>query len=123
MLLYVTSGDRSKADKAETLLEQGGIVSVQVLNEVADVALRKFRMSLEHVRQTLDVIRSTCAVRPLDISTHEHGLRVRCHYEYRLYDCMIIASAMEAGCTTLYSEDMQHGQRIGKLTIRNPFRK
>ena len=49
------------------------------------------------------------------------GLRIRARYGFSFYDSLIVAAALEAGCTTLYSEDMQDGQRIEGLTIRNPF--
>ena len=49
------------------------------------------------------------------------ALDVQARYGYGFYDSLIIAAALEAGCTRLYSEDMQHGQRIEGLTIENPF--
>ena len=53
---------------------------------------------------------------------HDRGLKVAERYGYAVYDAMIIASALLPGCTTLYSEDMQHGQVIdGELSIQNLF--
>jgi predicted nucleic acid-binding protein len=49
------------------------------------------------------------------------AVEVRTRYRYSFYDSLIIAAALEAGCTRLYSEDLQHGQRIERLTIVNPF--
>ena len=52
----------------------------------------------------------------------ERGLRIRSRYRYSFYDSLIIAAALKAGCRDLYSEDLQDGQRIEQLTIKNPFR-
>lgn len=121
VLLYVISGDTQKADIAEQVLRRGVTISVQVLNEFADVALRKLKLPLSEVRDELNTYRKVCDVRALDLGTHARGMALSERYGYGVYDAMIIASALEAGCTTLYSEDLQHGQRIGGLTIRNPF--
>jgi len=123
VLLYVFSNDERKAMRAESLLNQGGTISVQVLNEMANIERRKFGHSIDDIRQSLAVVRASCIVKPVDVATHERGLDLHQRYGYRIYDSMILASAIGADCETLYSEDMQHGQRIGGLTIRNPFRK
>jgi predicted nucleic acid-binding protein len=122
VLLYLLSADAMKANLAEELLkDQGGIVSVQVLNEFVNVATRKLAMSFAEVREILSALRTLCVVKPLEIETHELGLELAERYRYSIYDCMILAAALRAGCSTLYSEDFQHEQVIGSLTIRNPF--
>jgi predicted nucleic acid-binding protein len=122
VLLYLLSADATKANLAEELLkDQGGIVSVQVLNEFVNVATRKLAMSFAEVREILSALRTLCVVKPLEIETHELGLELAERYRYSIYDSMILAAALRAGCSTLYSEDFQHGQVIGSLTIRNPF--
>jgi predicted nucleic acid-binding protein len=78
-------------------------------------------MEWSEVAEMLAAIRSKCSVRALTVHTHEHGIRIAERNRYSVFDSMIIAGALEAGCTTLYSEDMQHGQQIGTLTIRNPL--
>lgn len=121
-LLYTLSTDVRKADIATTILQNGGTISVQVLNEFANVAKRKLGMSWEEVARTLTSIRRFCAQpRPLTVETHEAAVRIAERYGYGLYDSVIIASALEAKCDILYSEDMHHGQTIDRLTIRNPF--
>jgi predicted nucleic acid-binding protein len=120
VLLYLLSADHARADRVETLLGRGGIVSVQVLNELASV-LRKLALTLPEVREVLSTIRAACGILPVDIETHELGLDILERYRLSLYDSLIIASAARAGCTTLFAEDLQHGQSIGRLTIRNPF--
>ena len=122
VLLYLLSGDGAKADKAEALIGQGGHISVQVLNEFASIATRKLQMSHAEVREVLAPIRSICAVNPLTEETHDLGLQIAERYQLAIYDAMIAAAALVAGCKTLFSEDLQDGQMIERtLRIRNPF--
>lgn len=121
VLLYLLSADAAKADRAEQVLATGGLVSVQVLNEFAAVAAGRLAMRIAEIREILATIRKICAVKPLDVETHALGLDLAERYRYSIYDCMILAAALRAGCSTLYSEDFQHGQRIDRLTIVNPF--
>lgn len=122
VLLYLLSADPAKADRAEQLLATGGLVSIQVLNEFASVAARKLAMRIAEIKLILSTIRSICTVKPLDVETHELGLDLAERYRYSIYDCFILAAALRAGSSTLYSEDFQHGQRVEQLTIVNPFR-
>ncbi len=122
VLLYLLSGDSAKADKAEELIAGGGIISVQVLNEFTSVATRRLGMSWAEIREILSQVRAVCLVEPITVAVHDRGLKIAERYGFSVYDAMIIASALLAGCATLYSEDMQHGQRLdNQLTIRNPF--
>lgn len=122
ILLYLLSADPIKAGKAEDVIASGGIISVQVLNEFAGVALRKLQMPFEEIQEILTQIRTICAVEPITIDTHDCGIQLAMQYRLSIYDAMIVAAALLAGCTTLYSEDMQNGQVIdNQLIIRNPF--
>lgn len=122
VVLYLLSADTVKADRAEDLLAAGGTISVQVLNEFAAVALRKLRMSWPEIREALAQVRAVCAVEPLSVETHDQATKIGERYGLSVYDALIVAAALLAGCKTLYSEDMQDGQIIErKLTIRNPF--
>ena len=122
ILLYLLSDDTAKADRAEELIAAGGIISVQVLNEFASVASRKLRMPWIEVREVLDTVRRLCQVEPVLVETHDRGLALAQRYGFSVYDSMILASALLAGCKILYSEDLQDGQRIdGPLMVRNPF--
>lgn len=122
VLLYLLSGDSAKADRAEELIAGGGIISVQVLNEFASVATRRLGMSWAEIREILSQVRTVCPVEPITVEVHDRGLKIAERYSFSVYDAMIIASALLAGCATLYSEDMQHGQVFdSQLTIRNPF--
>jgi predicted nucleic acid-binding protein len=121
VLIYLLSKDAAKADRAEALLASGGVVSVQVLNEFASVASRKLAMTIPEIREILSTIQGVCIVKPLDIETHKLGLKLAERYGFSIYDGMIVAAAVRAECTILYTEDLQQGQMIAKLQIRNPF--
>lgn len=123
VLLYVASNDAAKADQAEVVLAAGGSISVQVLNELANVSRRKMRMSWTDTHAFLDTLCRLLSVHPLTIETHETGLALAERYGFSTYDAMIVAAALHAGCDTLLSEDMQDGMVIeGGLRIANPFR-
>jgi predicted nucleic acid-binding protein len=124
ILVYSIGAQDPRGRRAEQLLSEGGVVSVQVLNEFTDVARRKIRMSWEEVRKALHVIQVFCPdPAPITMDTHERALIIAEIYGIRIYYALILACALGTKCTTLYSEDLQDGQVIErKLTIRNPFR-
>ena len=123
VLLYLLSADAEKADRAESLLAEGGTISVQVLNEFASVALRKLEMPVAELREILEPVRNVCQVEPVTEDTHDRALALVERYGFSFYDGMLLAAALRAGCTRLYSEDLQHGQLIDRqLRILNPFR-
>ncbi|MBC2771561.1 PIN domain-containing protein [Rhizobium sp. AQ_MP] len=124
VLLYLASGDDEKADRVEAVLGQGGTISVQVLNEIANVLRRKMGMSWPETYVFLDMTRALLTVEPITQATHETGLRIAERYGLSIYDAMIVAAALLAGCDTLMSEDMQDGLVIDdRLRIVNPFGK
>ena len=121
VLLYLVT-DTARADDVTTLLSEGGVISVQVLNEFANVARRKYAAPWDRLSDVLAVLRATLDVRPLDLQTHLLGIEVAQRYGYSVYDSLLLAAARLADCETMWWEDMKHGQRIdGVLTIRNPF--
>ena len=123
VLLYLLSTDTKKADRAEGIVEKGGRISVQVLNELANIALRKLAMPWPEINDVLNIVRVLCPVEPLTIETHDTGRRVAERYKLSVYDSMIVASALLAGCEILYSEDMQNGLVVDEqLHIHNPFK-
>ena len=123
ILVYVVGQKKERTDTAEALLAGGGIISVQVLNELANVTRKKLRLSWEEIDEALAAIRVLCpSPVPLTIDTHDTGRRIAATYGYSMFDGLIAASALEAACDTLYSEDLQDGQVIdGRVIIRNPF--
>lgn len=123
ILIYIASGDPLKADRAEAILDRGGTISVQVLNELTNVARRKMRMSWPEIHEFLSMLRGLLIVQPITIDTHETGLAIAERYHLSTYDAMIAASALHAGCDTLWSEDMQHDMTFNEgLRVVNPFR-
>jgi predicted nucleic acid-binding protein len=124
VLIYALAQNDPRSAQAEALLAMGGTISVQVLNEFASVARRKIRMSWSEVTEALNAIRVLCpSPAPIGIETHESALGIAKKYGYEIYDALMAASALEAGCATLYSEDLQHRQVLeGRLTVRNPFK-
>jgi len=123
VLLYLLSEDTEKADRAEALVRQGGGISVEVLNEATSVMRRKLRMGWAETRQFLMLIRGLIDVAPVTVETHNLGLEFAERYGLSVYDSMIAAAAALAGCARLWSQDMQHGMRIGEgLRVENPFR-
>jgi predicted nucleic acid-binding protein len=123
VLLYVASADPEKAERAEKLIGDGGTISVQVLNEITNVARRKMSMSWTEARAFLSMIRGLLPVQPLTIDVYETGLALAERYGLSTWDAMIAASALHADCDTLWSEVLLHGTMLdGRLRIANPFR-
>jgi predicted nucleic acid-binding protein len=122
ILVYAFAVGEPRRERALGLLLAGGTIGVQTLNEFVNVYTRKAKKPWAEVIGWLDTIQQLClpAV-PLTFALHRTGLRIAEAYRYRLYDSLMLAAALEASCTIFYSEDMQDGQAIGDLTIRNPF--
>lgn len=122
VLLYAASDDPEKASRVERCIRSGGTISVQVLNEALRVFRTKWRRDWEVTRRFLERCEQAFDVVPLDLATHRLGAGLAERYNFAPFDAMIVAAALQAGCDTLYSEDMQHGLLVdGTLTIRNPF--
>ncbi|MGB8535127.1 MAG: PIN domain-containing protein [Acidobacteriaceae bacterium] len=122
ILIYSVSSDDPRAAIAEKLLTADGYISVPVLNEFAAVAWRKLNMSWEEIGDALSAVRALCEPPiALSVEIHEAALKIAAQYGYRIYDALILAAALDEDCDFLHSEDMQHGQRFGALTICNPF--
>jgi predicted nucleic acid-binding protein len=123
VLIYAMVSGDPRRERAQQLVGQGGVISVQVLNEFVAVARRKMRMPWEDVIVALHAVRILFPS-PVSITldTHDAALKIAQQYGFGIYDAQIAATALEANCSRLYSEDLQDGQVIDKrLTIRNPF--
>jgi len=119
----MASADRLKAGRAERIVGRGGAISVQVLNEVTNVARRKMRLSWPDTHAFLSLLRGLLSVHPMTLETHETGLMLAERHDLSTWDAMIAAAALHADCDTLWSEDMQDGLSLdGRLRIVNPFR-
>ena len=122
VLLYLTSADAAKATRAERVLARGLVVSVQVLNEIANVSRRKFKRAWPEIADLLDQLKPLLDVHDLTEAMHLKALAIVQQQGFSWWDALIVAAALETGCDTLYSEDMHAGLRVdGQLTIINPF--
>jgi predicted nucleic acid-binding protein len=111
-----------RTEAAEGILREGGVVSVQVLSEFCDVLSRKFSVSWPAIGERLDVIAICCGTPiALTAATHKAALGIAKRHKFRIYDALILAAAAEGGCTTVYTEDLRHGQVIEGVRIENPF--
>lgn len=122
ILLYVTSSDERKAERAEALIAQGGTISVQVLNEAANVARRKFGMNWDEVDSLLAPFKATLEVKDITSATHELGLSIGRRLSLSVHDAMLVASALQAGCRRFISEDLHHDLVVdGRIRVINPL--
>jgi predicted nucleic acid-binding protein len=122
IVLYLASEDLLKADRAQELVSEGGTISVQVLNEIANVSRRKMGLSWAETRNFLSMIRGLLKVEPVTIEIHDLGISLAERYQLSVYDSMIVSAALFAECDTLISEDLQNGLFInGRLRVLNPF--
>jgi len=111
-----------KADRARALLAGGGKFSVQVLNEFTAVSRRKQRRDWREITEAVsDVLTTLDPPLALTLDLHTAARALAEDHRLSFYDALIVAAALEAGCDTLFSEDMQHGRTIGGLAILNPF--
>ena len=129
VLLYTLDGvDQRKRDIANTLIVNAiaaddCCVSYQVVQETLNVITRKLTpaMTAEDKQGFMDrMLLPLWRVMP-SVDLFREGLSIQDRYRFSFYDAMIVAAAQSAGCRRLYSEDLQHGQKIGKLEIVNPF--
>jgi predicted nucleic acid-binding protein len=122
IVLYLASEDLLKADRAQELVAEGGTISVQVLNEIANISRRKMGLSWAETRNFLLMIRGLLKVEPITIEIHDVGISLAERYQLPVYESMIVSAALSAECDTLLSEDLQDGLLInGRLRVLNPF--
>ena len=122
VVLYLLSGDAAKADQAQTLLEAGCVISVQVLNEVTSVCRRKLKMPWQEIDALLLAVKTACEVLPLTVASHEKAVEVAKRFQLSFYDANIVACALISGTPLLLSEDMHNGMLIEGLELQNPFK-
>lgn len=122
ILLYAAGRDPVKAGLARSRIADGGMISVQVLNEVANVARKKLGLDWDGIERLLEPFLASLTVVDVTVATHVQGLAVGRRYQLAVYDSMIVAAALACGCDILWSEDMHDGLIVERqLTIRNPF--
>ena len=123
VILYLLSDDAAKADKAESILQAGGVISVQVLNEIVSVSQRKLKMPWDEIDVLLQALKAIVQVVPLTETSYELAVQLCKRYQLSFYDAHICAAALIAGSTVLLSEDMQDGMVFDGLVVNNPFNK
>lgn len=129
LLIYsFDDSDPTKRDRSQALIENAlktrrGVISWQVVQEFFNVALHKWEKPMQPT-DALDYLQMTllpiCRIYP-SVETWSAALKITGESQYRFYDAMIVASAMQSGASILYSEDLQNGRKFGNLEIRNPF--
>ena len=126
--LFDETDDRKRAI-AEQLIQQAletrnACISYQVIQETLNVVTRKLPspMSTENARRFLEQILIPLWQTMPSPALYQQGLELQARYGFSFYDALIVAAALESGCTRLYTEDLQHGQQVGELLIENPFR-
>lgn len=124
ILVYAALDESSdhRVGRAREVFTQGGIVSVQVLNEFVDLARRKFNHPWDRIHNLLRAIELCCGeAQPITAAVQSQALAIAARHNLRIYDATILASALESRCNILYTEDLHHGQTLEGLRIENPF--
>ena len=119
--------DAHKRKNAEGLVRQAlangtGCISYQVVQETVNVMIRKLNATPENIQRMLELtLIPLWQVYPTP-AFYRRGVDLQTRYRFSFYDSLIVAATLDAGCKTLYSEDLQHGQQIDGVTITDPFR-
>ena len=121
VILYLLSGDIAKADRSEEILADGGVISVQVLNEVVSVCRRKLKIPWEEIEALLLAVKTFCDIRPLTVASHEKAVEIAKRFQLLFYDANIVAPALLSGAEVLFSEDMHSGMLIDGIRVQNPL--
>lgn len=122
IVLYTLGEDSNKKAIARAILAEYPLLSTQVINEAINVCLRRFKFTKQQAYTFADAIMRRTNVQAVDEITIRKSAEIALRYQFSNWDSLIIAAALLANCTILYSEDMQHNQIIeNRLTIINPF--
>jgi len=122
IIIYSLGQTSTKAQIAAPLFVGSPSISTQVLSETANVAYKRLALSLFEIRQLINSLAAMCKVEIISFPIIELAINIQEKFCFSSYNSLIIASALGAGCDTLYSDDMQNGQEIdGRLHIVNPF--
>ena len=124
ILIYAFAADDPRSARAESLIAEGGLIGVQVLNEFTNVTRRKLRWQWEQIEASQAVIEDLIGpAAPLTATIYASAVLLARERELSVYDALIVAAALDAGCQLLCTEDLQHGQKFRTLTVENPFRR
>ena len=122
IIIYSESKNQGKSELAAEIIKNSPVISTQVINESVNVLTRKYGFLLLEAHEIALSLMEVCEVVAIDVSTLKKAIELCKDYSLSHWDSLIIAAALKADCTILYSEDMQHNQIIeNRLTIINPF--
>jgi len=130
--IFIYSFDKTDPDKQQRAkeiigdaLRSNGCISYQVIQEFLNVATQKFttRLKKQDCQKYLSTVLEPLCEIYSTIELFNDTLEIQEGWQYSFYDSLIIAAALKTNCRILYSEDLQHGQRIKGLIIINPFQK
>jgi predicted nucleic acid-binding protein len=119
--LYTETEVAKKRQALQEFISNERYISTQVLNELSNVGFKKLNLTVREVQNITSELISVCYFSVVDYKTIQAAYVLKDRYGYSYYDCLMLASALECGCTYLYSEDMADGQTINGMTIRNIF--
>ncbi len=99
-------------------------ISFQVIQEFFNIVMFRIPARMPHndAQQYLNTAFRPMHIVPSSLTLVSDAIRIQERYRLSWYDSLIVAAAQEAGCALLYSEDFQHGQQFGSVTVRDPFR-
>ncbi len=120
--------EREKHLRAKELIRiaidtRKGVVSYQVVQEFFSVALRRFAQpmnSIEAEQYLVTTFRPLLAIHS-SYSLYVQAVQITRSHSISWYDSLIVAAAVESGCSILHTEDLQHSQKFGNVTVQNPF--
>jgi predicted nucleic acid-binding protein len=123
IFVYLRDTDSpEKQKKANNLIDLSPVVSSQVISEYLNVSKRLLKLSKGQILDICLDDLECCIIHAVNLSTLRLARKLISKYNFQLFDSIIVASSLEAGCETLYSEDLQHNQIIeNQLRIINPF--
>jgi len=122
ILLYLYDIEGKKKSQAKEILKGNHCISTQVLNEFANISIKKFKLSGNELDNNLQKIIEKTTLFLFDEQTIQLAIKIQNRYNFQYYDSLIISTALENSCNILYSKDMQHNQKVDTLTIINPFK-
>jgi predicted nucleic acid-binding protein len=122
IIIYAVTDDDYRCDRAIEVLGQGGIVSAQIMSELTNTLMRKFNLRWRDIEEALDKTRAVVdEIRPVTAEIHAVAVTITRDHKVSWFDALIVSSALEAGCSELVTEDLQHGRKFGRMKIVNPF--
>ncbi|OHD14277.1 MAG: hypothetical protein A2086_09595 [Spirochaetes bacterium GWD1_27_9] len=122
IIIYSLGKEIDKKNISNSLINENPIISVQVINEVINICLKKLKLSKDESFDIGRFLIKRCVVSSIEITSIKFAMSISKSYQLSYWDSLIIASALENDCSILYSEDMQHNQIVeNKLKIVNPF--